>query len=138
MENSLNWEKEGFVSIWMGDFQSESEFNEYIEEKYGEMENNRPLSPFSQDSGLGWYDHDFREAAFFGEKLRPRKMLIGASYSTSFIDAAAEKASKKNIEEANAVFILLDCDFQPPEKEKGKLKFIASLPYDINSQAAAE
>ncbi len=137
MKNNVDWEKEGFVSVWVGNFDSEEEFNSYIEEKYGKLEDDQPLSDFSEDTGLGWYDHDFREAMFYGKELLPiRKLLVGSSYSSSFIDEIERISQTENIETANSVFILFDCDFTQLNNNNGRLKFLASVQYDINAPIA--
>jgi Immunity protein 22 len=132
----MSWEKEGFVSVWVGTFDNETEFENYVEEKYGQIDM-MPLSKFAQESDLHWYDHDFREAFFNSDGVTHiRNLLIGSSYSESFIDAIVQKSNEIKIEEGNAVFLLFDCSYLPIEKGKGKLRFIASAPYNDQSPPA--
>jgi Immunity protein 22 len=132
----MSREKKGFVSVWIGTFDNETEFENYTEEKYGQI-NHLPLSKFAQESELNWYDHDLREAFFNIDGVTSiRSLLVETSYSESFIDAIVQKNNELKIEEGNAVFLLFDCFYSPSGKEKGKFRFIASVPYNKMSPPA--
>lgn len=137
METDVDFEKEGYVSIWAGNFETEEEFNIYIEEKYGHIDEQVSLSDFSQDAGLGWYDHDFREAMYYGQEALPiRELMIGSSYSSSFIDEAEQIAKTKNMDRANSIFLLYDFEYTSTKEQNEKLKFLASIKYDVNAPIA--
>jgi hypothetical protein len=134
----MNQEKKGVVSVWVGKFTNEVEFENYITEKYGQIDDST-LSEFAKDSGLKWYDHDLREADFNSDGLVSiRTLLLQTSYSESFIDNVVQKAKNKNLEKGNAIFLLFDCDYSGVDNSKSKFQFIASVPYDKSFRPAIE
>ena len=133
----MDLKRDGYVSVWFGNFDSESEFEAYIFEEYGKG-GDLPLSKFAEDSGIGWYDHDFREAEFSQQGVvSVRKLLLGTSSSNSFIDNVIAKAKEKDIEEANSFFLLFDFDYSNfSENNIGKLRFACAVPYDKSALIA--
>jgi hypothetical protein len=124
------WAKEGFVSVWVGHFPSEADFDAYLAEQYGDDE--KPLSAFAAESDLGWYDHDYREAYFveggIPEAIHP--MIGGFSYGASFVDAVVAAAAKRGLREANAAVLLFDCKYHKDTDTNKRLTWLGSFAYD--------
>lgn len=133
-----DWEREGFVSIWLGDFESVDDFDDYMEEQYDD--DDTAISHFAEDTGLGWYDHDFVES-YINEETKKEKVfdLIGPlSYSSSYVDAAIQAADKRGVKEAKAVILVLDCDYKETGEAIGPMKFIGAFPYRKSTPPAVE
>lgn len=132
MEDLYELEGKGYVSIWVGNFNSFEEFDEYMVEKIGEDDDaSTPINRFSADIGFGFYDHDFQEADFFGEKMSVRELLAPFSNADSFLENAAQAADKLQIEQANSAILLFDYNYD--EKKMSALapiKFVGSFPYE--------
>jgi hypothetical protein len=128
--DKFDWEKEGCVSIWVGDFADAEEFDNYMEESIGEDDSiATPLNEFAEDIGFGFYDHDFQEAEFFEDKKSIRELLLPFSDSESYCEEAVIAANRKNISQANAAILLFDCDYKPKTSEKSKVKFLGSFSH---------
>lgn len=135
-----DWEKKGDVSLWLGNFASEEEFDRFFAESIAEDSNGtEPLNGFAAAIGCGFYDHDFQEAHFFGaERLALRAMLGRFSYSASYLEAAARAAEEKNTASVNTVILLFDCEYRGVTETSSPIRFIGSFPYDENSAFAGE
>ncbi len=126
------YQKRGVLSFWIGQFGSAEDLQEYIEFIYDE--NDESWSPFVEDSGLFWFDHDVQEAAWFGRPLlRMPNFLNGFSWSDSYQNSVWAALQNADFPEANSVFILFDTAYDPerakPEPD-AKLVFIGVFPYD--------
>lgn len=133
-----DWEREGYVSIWLGDFESADDFDDYMEEQYGD--DDTAISQFAEDTGLGWYDHDFVES-YVNEEAKKEKVfdLIGPfSYSSSYVDAALRETAKLGIKEANTAILIFDCDYKKNEDAEGAMKFIGAFPYKKTASPAIQ
>lgn len=113
---------ENFLSIWTGKFDSQTEFNSYIEEIYNEE--GESSSKFMNDFKITYIDNQFQEAVFLNKKIT-LDILTEASYSESFLN----KLSEIDFEEDNSIVILYDFNFEKIINEKHKLRFIGSFKY---------
>lgn len=137
MTNSnVNLEKEGIVSIWVGNFNSQQEFDDFFEEKIIE-DIEKPINKFSQDIEIGFYDHDFQEADYFGKELSIEDLLAPFSYSYSFINEAVSTASEKDIYKANSAVLLFDCEYNGKISSKF-LRFLGNFEYDKDDLLSSE
>lgn len=135
----LKWEREGVVSIWLGNMDSEDDFEDYIEEQY--EDDDAPMSKFTEEFGLGWYDHDFSEADFKDNPVPVEEFLSRNSYSSSFINEAVSAANNKGLENCGTKILLYNCEYDPataPVSETQKLTFIGAFNYDINAPTAKQ
>jgi len=138
-ELSSNWERSGTVSVWLGRFASEGDFESYMEEQY--EDDDAPISRFAAEFGLGWYDHDFLEADFRSEPLPVEEFLSGNSYSSSFIADVVAAANRKVLESCNAKILLYDCAYESktaPMSKTPKLSFIGAFPYAVDAPTARQ
>lgn len=126
-----DWEREGMVSLWIGDFASPAEFEDYFAEHIAEdAEGDDPINAFSAEFNLGYYDVGNQEANYNDGGALPVRAFLGRfSYSSSFIDAAAAAADRAGMTTANALVLLFDCDYKGGDDD-GQLSFIGSFPYD--------
>lgn len=134
----LNWQREGYVSIWLGDFDSLDDFDDYLDEQY--EDDDAPISHFAEDTGLGWYDQDLVESYMNEDEKRESIYdLIGpCSYSSSFVNAVIQSANKLGLKEAKATVLVFDCNYKKPETTAGPLIFVGSFPYKRNAPPAIE
>lgn len=80
------------VSVWLGSFDSEEQFNEYIEEQFDEEGD--ITSVFMKDFKIDFIDNQFQEV-LFSDELK-KEDLEPASYSESFLNNIAADFSKYN------------------------------------------
>ncbi len=104
--------RDGAIFVWVGEFDSPSEYEEYFKET-SEGEGNAPLNKFasdfrigSQEDSLGWYDPDFIEHIHSEGNKTPEELLGQLYYSSAFATKAAELASARGIADCNAVVAL--------------------------------
>lgn len=138
-DSKLLQEREGTVSIWLGNLSSEDEFENYVKEQYGDDDS--PISRFAEEFEIGWYDHDFIEADFIENKSSVEEFLSGNSYSSSFINEAVSASKSKGFESCNTKILLYDNEYIPndrTENETQKLTFIGAFAFDENSSAVNE
>lgn len=128
--DKFDWEKEGYVSIWVGDFADADEFDNYMEEIIGEDDSiDKPINEFAEEIGFGFYDHDFQEAEFFDDKKSIRELLLPFSDSESYREEAVIAANRQKINQANAAILLFDCNYKQKTSENAKVKFLGSFSH---------
>ena len=63
-----HFDAEDRVSVWVGTFPSNRGFDDYLEERWSQSdEDSFPECFFWRDLGILWHDHDFQEALFSSE-----------------------------------------------------------------------
>lgn len=135
MKDNFDSEKEGIVSIWVGKFSSQYEFDAFFEEKIDEnAEISTPLNKFAEVIGIGFYDHDLQEANYFGnELLSVKEILSPFSYADSFLESAVRSAEQKQIQRANIGILLFDFLYEENSVKTDKIVFIGSFEYQKTS-----
>lgn len=137
-------ERAGFVSLWLGDFPSEEEFDAYLEESYGDDDDgdDGPINRFASDHQIESaprhsYDHDLQEAAFVPGRLPVIELLRGTSWSSSFIEGAGRAADEAGIAEANAFLLLFDHEHRLSDPApESPLMFVGCFPFDKKAPPA--
>lgn len=114
--------KENLVSIWVGNFNSEDDFDEYIGENYDEDGDMVP-SIFMNDFEMGHIDHDFQESEFFDKKLT-KDDIVDFSYAETFID----KINEANLM-GNAIILLYDFEYSGEVQTKNNVNYIGAYDY---------
>lgn len=134
MRNGIDFEKEGFVSIWIGSFSSREGFEDFLEESISDdHEITQPINKFSEDIGIGFYDHDFQEADYYDEPVSIEKLLSQFSYIESFIDDVKNESEKDGLEKNNTAILLYDHDFSELHMSNSKfLTFVGAFPFQTN------
>lgn len=80
-----------YVSVWVGNFGSQGAVDSYLVEQYDEDRDEEPISPFTADIGLKFYDHDFIETHFDNDLSKKGACAFsGHSYGDSFAEGAWE------------------------------------------------
>lgn len=128
-------EQNGRVSVWLGHFDSETEWEAYLAEQY--EDELQPMNAFAADFGLGfYYDHDMQEACFNSHDLPVAELLEDNSYAKSFLNAVVEAAREAEIATANVSLLLYNGVYQPAAPEAGddsshrnRLRFVGVFPY---------
>jgi hypothetical protein len=114
-------EKINKVSIWIGNFKSENDFNKYIEEKFDKKGNSS--SVFMEEFKIKYINHDLQESAFIGTKLT-KEDLTGASYAETFLDKLDGKLLT-----GNSIIMLYDFEYNEKIKVKNNTTFIGVFDY---------
>jgi hypothetical protein len=125
----MDFEKQGYVSVWVGQFESDAAFQNYITHTFDEDGNAH--SPFGHDSQLEWFDHDFQDAEFFSDGISDLgATLASASYGDSFAEHVAAEIQARNLLPFNAIFLLYDCAYSAElAHDEQKLRFVGAFPY---------
>ena len=113
------------VSIWIGKFNSDDDFNKYKEEVYDENGDGSP-SIFMTDFEIKRIDHDFLESEFVGGKLT-KNDLMGFSYTETFIDKIDDALLT-----GNCIILIYDFEYSGGVKTKNNVSFIGTYKYEKN------
>ncbi len=127
-------EREGYVSIWLGNFPDDSALMEYAAEdcvEYDEDDGSgieRP-SQFSKDffGGMIWaFDPDFWEREVVGSSSDIAELVSPFSYGDTF---DVENIVLDRV--YNAVILVYDYEYEPKANPaNAPVEFIAAVPYE--------
>lgn len=117
-------EREGYISVWGGCFDSEAELFGYVEKQY--CDDGSVRSGFLDDFPVGWYDEDFAEASVL-DLSRLRESILAHSYGTSFIDALLPDIL--NGDKINSIYIVYDFYAMHTAKGRNRMQFVGVYPY---------
>jgi hypothetical protein len=114
------------VAIWMGTFDNEEDFSNYVFIDYTD-DGDSIYSEFEREFGLKYYDRDMVERDFRNNSSNLAELLSGFSYSESF------KLDNIRIEKSyNSVLLIYDYE-KPIVKEliqeNTKMDFIGQIDY---------
>ena len=117
-----DFRKGGTVSVWIGDFISDIELDDYMN-----------LSrQFEKDFGFALNERDMPET-FVGPEPVPVATLVGGfSWSDSYAQSVVELATKQGIERATTIVVFLNFEYQPERakpKETTLLKFLGAVRF---------
>lgn len=129
-------EKEGYVSLWIGDVLSDEMLEEYLEVGYDD-DGNGEKSAFLQDYEIELYDfdEDFAERIFCDEKTEElSKLLEGCSYEEIILPKFNELFSQNENEKFNSAILLYNFEYKGNvkmyEQENCKFEFIGLVQYE--------
>lgn len=97
-------ERDGQVTVWLWLDADGRAFETYLREQYEDEE--RPLSPFAEDLGIGFCDHDDLESAHGDRPRAIGDLLDGCSYFEDFGAAAVAAARRRRITTAHGFLLL--------------------------------
>jgi len=128
-------EKEGYVSLWAGNFESESEFSEYTELFYtddGDCEPSQFMRDFNID--IDDVDEDFMEIVYLEKNTQSViKLFSQCSYEDIVIPQCEKLISKLDSGEFNAGILLYDFKYNESvnyvSNKDYKLNFVISVKY---------
>jgi len=109
------------VSIWLGNFESDEKFQEFISEEYDDEGDT--LSDFTTSFCIDYIDEDFQETLF--QDVITIDDLSQFSYAESFID----KINKDILQQSNCVIFLYNYHYSGKIKSSNNLNFIGTYKY---------
>jgi hypothetical protein len=116
-----DFRKSGKLSIWIGNFSSELELDEYIN-----------LSrEFEQDFGFELNERDMPETSVQPEQLPIRKLVDGFSRSHLYAQSVVGLAEEKRIDRATTMVIFFNFEYEPERtkpNDRAPLKFLGTVP----------
>lgn len=123
-------QKEGKVSLWLGNFNDEKTFREFMDIKYTDDGNSIP-SKFKKQFKIDYYDIDFSEIDYMKEKSNDLEVLLeGFSNDYEIIPKLNEKYSESIY---NSIVLLYDfeydCNGENYKYGDNKLDFIGCVSY---------
>ena len=124
-------EKEGRVSLWLGSFNNQDDFTEFMDIKYN-LDGDSTPSEFEKVFNIEYYDEDFSEIYHTENETSSLKNLLdGCSYDYQLIDSF-----NKNYKDSvyNAVVLLYDFEYGMNEviyqEQNNVLTFIGCVDYN--------
>ncbi len=112
----------GMVSVWIGNFRTEAQFDEYM----------NLTEDFENDFGFRINDHDVREAVVKSVPEPIERLVEGFSNWESFAPAVVEAAREAGVDRATTMIVFY-CLWFAPSKVKinpnARLKFIGAFPF---------
>lgn len=124
-------QKEGKVSLWLGNFNNEKTFREFMEIKYTDDGESIP-SKFKKQFKIDYYDIDFSEIDYMEEKSNDLEVLLeGFSNDYEIIPKLNEKYNGGIY---NSIVLLYDFKYDFNEEnykgDNNTLDFIGCVEYN--------
>lgn len=117
-----DFQKGGMVSVWIGDFASDIELDDYLN-----------LSrAFESDFGFELNDRDMPETVVNDAPTSIADLVAGFSWSKSYGAEVVSLAKAKGIEKATTMIVFLNFEYQPQQaKPKGTapLRFLGAVRF---------
>ena len=105
--------------IWIGLFDSQKRLDTYMEEEYGDDED-EPISEFGRDQKASFYDHDLVYAEFSKKKVPPAELIGVWEFPKKAVATVAAAIEKLGVPFANVSFIADKGEFKKGRSAKGK------------------
>lgn len=122
-------EKEGFVSLFIGNSKSYKDLQNYILNSYTEDGDLLP-SEFEKDFNIDYYNEDFREVEFYDEPSDDLRVLLeGFSYDEEIIPKFIELCGERLNQEVNSVILLYNFQYNGHVNEKNQFRFLGTVQY---------
>ncbi|MCI0765529.1 immunity 22 family protein [Bacillus sp. TL12] len=128
-------EKEGMVSLWLGNIESEDFLEDYFHIKYTE-DGDSILSPFIKDYHICMYDidEDFIEIEFYLKRSdHLETLLAGCSYEEVVIPQMKRCASNMLEMKYNTIIMIYNYEYSGEITNKNEnryeMKYIGAVPY---------
>ncbi|AWI03469.1 immunity 22 family protein [Clostridium drakei] len=123
-------QKEGKVSLWLGNFIDEKTFREFMEIKYTDDGDSVP-SEFKKQFQIGYYDMDFSEIDYIDKRSNDLQVLLeGFSNDYEIIPKLNEKY---NGDMYNSIVLLYDFQYDSKEENykdgHNELNYIGCVEY---------
>jgi hypothetical protein len=120
-----DFRKGGMVSVWIGNFSSEVELDDYI----------NVSRKFEKDFQFQLNERDMPETSVESEPVPVIQLVDGFSWSDSYAEPVSELAKKHGIEKATTLIVFLNCEYQPERAKPNKnapLKFLGAVRFARN------
>jgi hypothetical protein len=122
-------EKEGFVSLFIGNSNSYKELQNYILVSYTEDRDAIP-SEFEKDFNIDYYNEDFREVEFYNEPSNDLHVLLECfSYDEQIIPKFIEICGERLNQEVNSVILLYNFQYHGNVNETNQFRFLGTVQY---------
>jgi hypothetical protein len=122
-------EKEGVVSLFIGNSNSYEELQNYICVRYTEDGDAIP-SEFEKDFNIDYYNEDFREVEFYDESSDDLRVnLEGFSYDEEIIPKFIEICGERLNQEVNSVILLYDFQYHGHVNGTNQFRFLGTVQY---------
>lgn len=111
--------KPGFVSVWIGDFRSEDDFDDYL------------LDHFTTEFGFEVRPQAVREMGVEAEPVEIGKLVQGFSRSKTFDSKVVDAARTNGITTASCMFIIYNFKYDAACQAvpNARVKFIGAVPF---------
>jgi hypothetical protein len=106
--------------IWIGLFDSQKRLDKYMEEEYGDGNDDEPISEFAKDQKASFYDHDLVYAEFSKKKVAPQELITCWGFPKKAVEKVAAAIEKLGLPAANVSFIADKAEFKKGRSAKGK------------------
>ncbi|MCA1318364.1 immunity 22 family protein [Bacillus tianshenii] len=126
-------QKEGFVSLWVGNIHSSEELDHLLEISYS-VDGDFIPSMFASSFDIDMYDDAVREAEFYGETDNQLgRMLEGFSYDDVIIPKLLSLCGDQLPKKYNVVILLYNFKYEGIKKKStintSNLEFLGSVEY---------
>lgn len=125
-------DKMGMVSLWLGNFNSEESFRDFMEVKYTDDGDSIP-SKFKENFKIEYYDIDFSEVDFIEERTNDLQVLLeGFSNDYEIIPKLKEKYDAQMY---NSIVLLYNFEYNSSVKnykdDTNSLDYIGCVNYSM-------
>lgn len=143
-KNFVNYEKDGYLSLWLCKTLSKDNLFRYLEIDYGDDEEDLDIDDIyivdfkmGNDFDIMWYDEDKLEMSYKGDMMG-WDLLEGHSFIDSVLPALKTEYQKVMDDIYNSVIIIYDFMYDGHIKEVknnqyGYFKYIGSFEYIIEN-----
>jgi hypothetical protein len=117
-----DFSKGGMVSVWVGNFASDIELDDYMNLSRG----------FEQDFGFELNERAMPETVVKDAPSSIAELVNGFSWSKSYGAAVADLAKRQGIVEATTMIVFLNFEYKPERampKETALLKFLGAVRF---------
>lgn len=117
-----DFRKGGMVSVWVGNFASDTELDDYIN-----------LSrKFEEDFGFELNERDMPETSVKSVALPVAELVTGFSWSESYSSSVANLAKQRGVESVTTMVVFHNFEYQPERAKpigSAPLEFLGAVPF---------
>jgi hypothetical protein len=117
-----DFRKAGMVSVWIGNFRSDMELDDYLNLSSG----------FEEDFGFELKERDMPETSVEPEPVPIVNLVDGFSWSDSYAKAVVRLATDQGVERATSMVVFLNFEYQPERakpRPSAPLQFLGAVPF---------
>ena len=104
--------------VWVARFQSQKALDAYMEEAFGDGDDDAPISRFAADQGAGFYDHDLVYAEF-QKNATPRALTACWGFPEKATAAVVKAVEALGVDGLNTCFVADGGEFSEPRSATG-------------------
>jgi hypothetical protein len=112
----------GKVSVWIGNFSSDLELDDYLNLSRG----------FEKDFNFRLNERDMPESSVESETMPIGRLVDGFSWSKSYAEKVVEAADRKGIKTATTIVVFLNFEYDPNianPNPRAPLQFLAAVAF---------